>query len=109
MTSSVKTKMDPKLKTKWIAALRSGRYRQGKNALQNPDGTNCCLGVLCRVARRPKGEWILSAGLPEKTSTIFALDEFKEGLLASANDGTGEFRNNPQSFSQIADYIEESL
>lgn len=38
----------------WIAALRSGEYRQGKYALaaREPDGTTryCCLGVACEIS-----------------------------------------------------------
>lgn len=35
---------------KWIAALRSGRYQQGRNALRRRTGEGvayCCLGVAC--------------------------------------------------------------
>ena len=34
---------------KWVAALRSGRYKQGRGALQSSDSF-CCLGVLCHLA-----------------------------------------------------------
>src|SRR3990167_9242979 len=38
---------------KWIAALRSGKYKQGKGALHQVDRSRyhkyCCLGVLCEV------------------------------------------------------------
>lgn len=33
----------------WVAALRSGKYKQGKQLL-NRDGEYCCLGVACEVA-----------------------------------------------------------
>lgn len=46
-------KMDPVIKKKWTAALRSGKYRQGTGALFARDGNRhiarCCLGVLCNV------------------------------------------------------------
>lgn len=32
----------------WLAALRSGQYKQGRNYLEL-DGKFCCLGVLCHV------------------------------------------------------------
>ena len=38
------------LRVLWIAALRSGDYRQGKGCLKTPDGAYCCLGVLCEIA-----------------------------------------------------------
>lgn len=33
-------------KDAWVAALRSGEFKQGQQALQRPDNTFCCLGVL---------------------------------------------------------------
>lgn len=38
------------LRVLWIAALRSGEYRQGKGCLKTTDGAYCCLGVLCQIA-----------------------------------------------------------
>ena len=39
---------------KWVEALRSGRFKQGKNALhkkrEGEDDTYCCLGVACSLA-----------------------------------------------------------
>jgi predicted nucleotidyltransferase len=37
--------MDPVIKEKWINALRSGEYKQGKGCLYNGESF-CCLGVL---------------------------------------------------------------
>lgn len=39
--------------TKWINALRSGRYKQTKYTLQDAGGY-CCLGVACDVFIKPK-------------------------------------------------------
>lgn len=33
----------------WVAALRSGKYKQGRNSLRKDD-EYCCLGVACEVA-----------------------------------------------------------
>lgn len=46
--------MDAELKTKWVAALRSGEFRQATGKLRDgdPEGDGyafCCLGVLCVV------------------------------------------------------------
>jgi hypothetical protein len=35
---------------KWVAALRSGRYPQGRHSLNQNDRAFCCLGVGCEVA-----------------------------------------------------------
>jgi len=37
------------VKTLWLDALRSGKYRQTRNTLRRGDSF-CCLGVLCDVA-----------------------------------------------------------
>ena len=56
-------KMNPEVKEKWLAALRSGEYQHGKNRLVtvNEEGklTYCCLGVLCDiyVKETGKAEW----------------------------------------------------
>lgn len=43
--------MNPEIRARWTAALRSGRYQQGQNALRL--GTAfCCLGVLCDLAEQ---------------------------------------------------------
>lgn len=38
--------MSPELKTRWLEALRSGEYKQGRAYLRKDDKF-CCLGVLC--------------------------------------------------------------
>ena len=39
-------KLKPEIKEKWVAALRSGEYKQTRGYLSNSNGF-CCLGVLC--------------------------------------------------------------
>lgn len=38
---------------KWVAALRSGRYKQGTGYLRDNEDLYCCLGVLCEVQGIP--------------------------------------------------------
>lgn len=45
----VRRKMNPEIKAKWVAALRSGKYKQGKAVLKDTEGRFCCLGVLCDI------------------------------------------------------------
>jgi hypothetical protein len=42
-------KMNPKVKAKWLAALRSGEYEQTVGKLNDNHGGFCCLGVLCDI------------------------------------------------------------
>ena len=48
------TKLNPEAKAEWVAALRSGEFLQGRNALEVVDGSGasrfCCLGVACFLA-----------------------------------------------------------
>ncbi len=34
---------------KWIKALRSGKYKQGRDKLRTKNNEFCCLGVLCNL------------------------------------------------------------
>ena len=47
---------------KWIAALRSGEFKQGKDRLRTDDRF-CCLGVACELAAR---EGIIDKGKGER-------------------------------------------
>jgi hypothetical protein len=41
--------MNPHIKSKWVAALRSGQYKQGSGRLRDKKNRFCCLGVLCNL------------------------------------------------------------
>jgi len=41
--------MKKEVMEKWVKALRSGDYKQGKGALHS-EGKFCCLGVLCELS-----------------------------------------------------------
>ena len=52
--------MPMKLLDKWLKALRSGKYKQGKGTLED-EGKFCCLGVLQKIAN---GETEADCDLP---------------------------------------------
>lgn len=55
--ATLKNKMNPEVKQKWIDALRSGKYEQGSGKLRTPNGY-CCLGVLCDLyAQEHNTQW----------------------------------------------------
>lgn len=97
------------LRERWIAALRSGKYEQGRQYLNNERGF-CCLGVLADIAG---ADWVQGdgakhlvhdgayyrCGLPH-----CVLDEDAQGELWRRNDGCSGYRSH--TFPQIADYIE---
>jgi hypothetical protein len=49
---------------KWVTALRSGRFKQGRSVLNQGDRALCCLGVACEVA--------IEAGVPVKKTLAVA-------------------------------------
>jgi hypothetical protein len=51
--------MNPEIKALWLAALRSGEYKQGTACLKNMHCEYCCLGVLTDLyIKATNGEWI---------------------------------------------------
>lgn len=114
--------MDAQIKTKWVEALRSGKYKQGRSALRIDD-TYCCLGVLCEVAEL--GKWSPLLNDDDEPTGMYWM-EFNAGdrdadlLLISVRESIGLdaeghkacWRMNDderKSFSEIADYIEQNL
>lgn len=115
-------RMDPEVKARWVAALRSGEYKQTKRALRL-DGGHCCLGVLCDLYAKEHGfAWEHTAdlegenaGLPNndvcKWAGITANERVEidgeRARLYDHNDGAGD--TEPRTFAQIADAIEAQL
>jgi hypothetical protein len=122
--------MKKNIKRKWIAALVSGEYKQGRNRLKNVEGGYCCLGVLCDLyAKEGKGRWTQplyefatssesSAGsLPQEVVEWSGIS----GSLGRINDlgtslaGLNDYgpqdgeRNTPLTFEEIAYVIEGML
>lgn len=109
--------MDPKVKAKWVKALRGRKYKQAVGVLHN-DGGFCCLGVLCDALG---AEWVNGShpcidgiGVGDAGLTLgvkfrkrMKIPKRTEKTLINMNDGTGG--RTPKSFKQIADYIEQRL
>ena len=119
--------MNPELKARWIAALRSGDYKQGTEALYSPEmDAYCCLGVLAEllpagVYKKNLGRFgtpCLSGELglypnpddEDSEDMIIKLVDIlhsEENKLMDMNDGSN---NYPKlSFVEIAVYIEKHL
>lgn len=110
-------KLPPEFKAKWIAALRSGEYKQGQSSLYNPsDDTYCCMGVIGVMLGVDKVSMSNKAyfdskpidtriEIPDGLPTIFDGSDINSAchMFARMNDIEGK------SFSEIADFIEENL
>lgn len=104
---NTENKLPPDFKAKWIAALRSGEYKQGRMKLLSDDGSYCCLGVYARVCGGMSHDQLMSAegyGLLQKHVGV-DLDY----TFWVMNDGDLEGDRPAKSFSEIADYIEANL
>lgn len=96
----------------WVAALRSGEYKQGKGYLCLND-CYCCMGVLCEVGGVDKvqtSERLTYAYNGESQYAPASAVAFV-GLFSSRGDMPNSkpltlMNDNGASFSQIADIIE---
>lgn len=132
-------KMNPKVKAAWVAALRSGEYKQGKYYLHvTQDSTGdeyCCLGVLCELAikagvalkSKPAKEWLATDTPGKVIHSYVSIDDHAVKFLPwiveewAGIDATiqlridGEFmtavvaNDSGKTFEQIAQAIEEQL
>lgn len=95
------------LLSQWLAALRSGNYKQARGRLHDTAyDSHCCLGVLQEEARK-RGVVLSNADMTYHLATgdtlnAVGLTHNQQRVLASKNDAG-------DSFSEIADYIEQSM
>lgn len=104
--------MNAEVRTRWLEALRSGKYKQEHNRLRSVGGHYCCLGVLCDVLDSSswrkidgcpwfyEGSW---SGLSSKVQEKVGLDNERVNELIRLNDSKG------LKFPQIADWIEANV
>jgi hypothetical protein len=103
--------MNKEVKKKWISALLSGKYKQGRNSLRDREEKFCALGVLCDVID-PKG-WQQCGpyykfkgsvtNLPEAEKKKIKLQHHETHLIMEIND------MQKASFKEVAKFIEEKL
>lgn len=97
--------MERELRDRWVAALRSGEYRQIRGKACSQSGkSHCCLDVLRVLIGLPQD--ITEEGLWREpvTATMLALVPCKvQYQLADLND------SQKRNFNQIAGWIEENI
>lgn len=121
--------MKADIKTRWLEALRSGDYTQGRQKLcqltdpmeRDAGLSYCCLGVLCELA---VADGVIEKSISEGSPSVFRYQE-NTGILPrmvmiwagldSDNPNAGEFPLSHSNdftcltFNEIADLIEEHL
>lgn len=104
-------KLPAEFKAKWVEALRSGNYKQGKELLfKKSNNTYCCLGVACVVAGAKIDDGNIRLLIREyppiegvgKVPAVLKGGTQEAMTLANMND-------NGLTFLEIADYIEQKL
>lgn len=109
-------KLPIEFKKKWIAALRSGKYKQGTRGLYTLHGNSyCCLGVAAKVLGKviPEESGMLDSGHGINTSGI---PPILIGCYSATNDipdnipsAFAVLNDNGVPFEVIAGFIDANL
>jgi len=122
--------MNPRIKQRWLEALRSGEYKQTTENLRDINGF-CCLGVLCDLHAKERGtnweqlidsyqlygetqtlplsvqEW---AGLDNDIGGMVDFEYESDGVMYVKSDSLPELNDSwNKNFNEIADLIEAQL
>lgn len=106
--TATKLKLPKTFKRKWIAALRSGKFKQGHGRLfDHKENSYCCLGVACKVHKpnlEPYGGAIIDSldEVPKGAIKVLVLHGVQDKLVTMNDD-------RKLSFKRIASYIERYL
>ena len=122
--------MNPRIKQRWLEALRSGEYKQTKENLQNSDGF-CCLGVLCDLHAKERGmNWVRQtdgyelyvetqilplsvqewAGLDNDIGGLVDFEYERDGVMYVKSESLPEINDTwNKNFNEIADLIEAQI
>jgi hypothetical protein len=119
--------MNQVVKAKWVAALRSGEYKQTTGQLKKTEG-HCCLGVLCELHLKehpeskgfhyPDGlEGVVVYGnspgmLADEVRRWAGLDDDGKVMFEGSKKDLWTLNDSPSlnpGFSGIADLIEAQL
>jgi len=122
--------MNPRIKQRWLDALRSGEYKQTTGNLRDINGF-CCLGVLCDLqAQERSTNWVkrnnsyglygeaqtlpLSvqewAGLDNDIGGMVDFEYEKDGVMYVKSESLPEINDTwNKNFNEIADLIETQL
>jgi hypothetical protein len=112
-------KLPPEVKRRWVTALRSGEYLQGREALRKIDNDTlepvyCCLGVLCQLEGIEPESW-LQSWLPPELSTKYPVLGVPDPDSVPSGNNTWQQRlamlndDDELTFEEIADVIEAEL
>ncbi len=116
---------DKEIKQKWIEALRSGKYKQGRGSLCYIDRGKpkyWCIGALEKILGN-EDSVLIGFGMPEElvsfddndniinsNSRSYSLLETSQfSTLVELNDGFKVHDKPPHSFEEISEWIDKNL
>lgn len=108
--------MKKSIMRKWVTALRSGKYRQGIEALVSGKpgrAEHCCLGVLCALSPWKNtydriGRWSSrNIYLPDQVAEWAGMDSVI-GQYGNSSRSLVDLNDRGTSFEEIADIIEQN-
>jgi hypothetical protein len=114
-------KMNPEIKSLWVAALRSGKYKQGRGTLRNEQEQFCCLGVLCNLHAQAHPEIAAKQKYSTEylTCKCYLPDEvikwsgvrYNGGIVSINRElkSLADHNDSRRTFEEIAKAIEEQL
>lgn len=120
--------MKPEIKARWLEALRSGKYKQGRGKLRQAVDVEggaeyCCLGVLCDLAAKEGvGDWVdgslfrdaveIQAGVLPPGVQAWARTAYGNPVVPDRTGGCttlAAVNDQGATFEEIADLIEKYL
>lgn len=104
--------MKRQIKKLWVAALRSGEYRQGKNQLRTGKGStvkHCCLGVLEDLAIKAGVRKSFPVKAAVLTDDVLEWAGLPDGSPLAGGKCLASENDFGESFKQIANRIEKYL
>lgn len=99
----------------WVAALRSEKYEQTKDILEDNFGF-CCLGVACKIAdqhgvfvRKHDDGTLIGGDLSDQPDVQkwLGLKSSYGGLPEKTGSGLTELNDSGKTFKELADIIEQ--
>lgn len=115
--------MKKEIAEQWIAALRSGDYKQGRQQLRSKNNEFCCLGVLCNLHAQAHPEIAEQQAQQQSYLNNSAYLPYQVRMWAGMHDRTGMPRqvvsvcgkislsianDDRISFDRIATFIENN-
>lgn len=126
MGDEIKYQLPKEFGQKWLTALRSGKFIQGRDNLVNWEDnedqnhkTYCCLGVACHIANPGNDKMMSGMGYPYQISNDFNLGIPELLTVGDAKQDSVDMKqfvwivanlnDQGQDFFEIADWIEANV